>query len=82
MDLKIIDNFLDISDFTTLINNTIGRSDGHQTEFRVSSNVEDFGVRNEDCSSWYLISMIYYDDIPQNEIWGGVPAKLIKKRIN
>ena len=47
MDLKIIDNFLDVSEFSTLINNTIGRSDGHQTEFRVISNVEDSGVRKK-----------------------------------
>ena len=72
MDLKIIDNFLDVSEFSTLINNTIGRSDGHQTEFRVVSNVENFGVREEDYWSWYLVNMIYYDDIPQNEIYPNI----------
>ena len=72
MDLKIIDNFLDVSEFSTLINNTIGRSDGHQTEFRVVSNVENFGVREEDYWSWYLVNMIYYEDIPQNEIYPNI----------
>ena len=72
MDLKIIDNFLDVSEFSTLINNTIGRSDGHQTEFRVVSNVENFGVREEDYWSWYLVNMIYYDDIPQNQIYSNI----------
>ena len=72
MDLKIIDNFLDVSEFSTLINNTIGRSDGHQTEFRVISNVEDSGVREEDYWSWYLVNMIYYDDIPQNQIYSNI----------
>ena len=72
MDLKIIDNFLDVSEFSTLINITIGRSDGHQTEFRVVSNVENFGVREEDYWSWYLVNMIYYEDIPQNEIYPNI----------
>ena len=68
MDLKIIDNFLDVSEFSTLINNTIGRSDGHQTEFRVVSNVENFGSYSEDYWSWYMIHMIYANDIPQSQI--------------
>ena len=72
MDLKIIDNFLDVSEFSTLINNTIGRSDGHQTEFRVVSNVENFGVREEDYWSWYMVHMIYCHDMPQNEIYPNI----------
>ena len=79
MDLKIIDNFLDVSEFSTLINNTIGRSDGYQTEFRVISNVEDSGVREEDYWSWYLVNMIYYDDIPQNQIYSNISNIFIPK---
>ena len=38
MDLKVIDNFLNENDFNMLINNTIGRNDGQQVQFRVVSN--------------------------------------------
>ena len=68
MDLKIIDNFLDENEFNILTNNTVDRSDGHQTEFRVVSNVENFGSYSEDYWSWYMIHMIYANDIPQSQI--------------
>ena len=72
MDLKIIDNFLTDNDFNLLVSNTVGRNDGHQVQFRVVSNVENFGVREEDYWSWYLVNMIYYEDIPQNEIYPNI----------
>ena len=59
MVLKIIDNFLDENEFIILVINTISRSDGHQTQFRVVSNVENFGSNSEDYWSWYMIHMIY-----------------------
>ena len=72
MDLKVIDNFLPENDFNTLINTTINRRDGFQTEFRVISNVENPGVHDENYWSWYLVNMIYYEDIPQNEIYPNI----------
>ena len=44
MDLKVIDNFLNENDFNMLINNTIGRNDGKQSEFRIVTDVGNFGV--------------------------------------
>ena len=71
MDLKVIDNFLNENDFNMLISNTIGRNDGQQVQFRVVSNVENFGAIEENWS-WYMINMIYSMDAPQNEICGKI----------
>ena len=79
MDLKIIDNFLDENEFNILVNNTVDRSDGHQTEFRVVSNVENFGSYSEDYWSWYMIHMIYANDIPQSQICDDICKKFIPR---
>ena len=79
MDLKIIDNFLDENEFNILVNNTISRSDGHQTQFRVVSNVENFGSDSEDYWSWYMIHMIYANDIPQSEIYDDICKMFIPR---
>ena len=71
MDLKVIDNFLPENDFNTLINNTINRIDGFQTEFRVVSNVENFGA-HDNYWSWYLVHMIYCYDAPQQQIYTNI----------
>ena len=42
MVIKIIDDFLPENEFELLVNNTINRNDGHQTPFRVVSNVENW----------------------------------------
>ena len=55
MDLKVIDNFLNENDFNMLINNTIGRNDGKQSEFRIVTDVGNFGVHSED----YWLSLIH-----------------------
>ena len=72
MDLKVIDNFLPENDFNTLINNTINRCDGFQTEFRVISNVENPGVQDENYWSWYLVHMIYCHDAPQHQLYTNI----------
>ena len=78
MDLKIIDNFLTDNDFNLLVSNTIGRNDGHQVQFRVVSNVENFGAIEENWS-WYMINMIYSMDAPQNEICGKIYEMFVPK---
>ena len=72
MDLKVIDNFLNENDFNMLINNTIGRNDGKQSEFRIVTDVGNFGVHSEDYWSWYMVHMIYCHDMPQNEIYPNI----------
>ena len=78
MDLKIIDNFLTDNDFNLLVNNTVGRNDGHQVQFRVVSNVENFGAIEENWS-WYMINMLYLKDTPQNEICGKIYEMFVPK---
>ena len=78
MDLKIIDNFLTDNDFNLLVNNTVGRNDGHQVQFRVVSNVENFGAIEENWS-WYMINMLYSTDTPQNEICGKIYEMFVPK---
>ena len=78
MDLKVIDNFLNENDFNMLINNTIGRNDGQQVQFRVVSNVENFGAIEENWS-WYMINMIYSMDAPQNDICGMIYQMFVPK---
>ena len=78
MDLKIIDNFLTDNDFNLLVSNTIGRNDGHQVQFRVVSNVENFGAIEENWS-WYMINMLYSMDTPQNEICGKIYEMFVPK---
>ena len=78
MDLKIIDNFLTDNDFNLLVSNTIGRNDGHQVQFRVVSNVENFGAIEENWS-WYMINMLYLKDTPQNEICGKIYEMFVPK---
>ena len=78
MDLKIIDNFLTDNDFNLLVSNTIGRNDGQQVQFRVVSNVENFGVIEENWS-WYMINMVYLMDAPQNEICGKIYQMFVPK---
>ena len=68
MDLKVIDNFLSDDEFNLLVSNTIGRNDGQQVQFRVVSNVENYGAEIEEYWSWYMVNMIYLNDSPQNEI--------------
>ena len=70
MDLKVIDNFLSDDEFNFLVSNTIGRNDGQQVQFRVVSNVENFGSNIEEYWSWYMINMIYSMDSPQSEMCG------------
>ena len=70
MDLKVIDNFLDENEFNILISNTIGRKDGNQSEFRIVTDVRNFGVHSEEYWSWYMINMVYSFDEPRNEICG------------
>ena len=79
MDLKVIDNFLNENDFNMLINNTIGRNDGQQVQFRVVSNVENFGAKNQEYWSWYMINMIYLMDEPQNDICGMIYQMFVPK---
>ena len=78
MDLKVIDNFLHKNDFEMLVNNTINRNDGHQIQFRVVSNVENFGAIEENWS-WYMINMLYLKDTPQNEICGKIYEMFVPK---
>ena len=78
MDLKIIDNFLTDNDFNLLVSNTVGRNDGHQVQFRVVSNVENFGAIEENWS-WYMINMLYLKDTPQNEICGKIYEMFVPK---
>ena len=78
MDLKIIDNFLTDNDFNLLVSNTVGRNDGHQVQFRVVSNVENFGAIEENWS-WYMINMLYSTDTPQNEICGKIYEMFVPK---
>tara|TARA_B100000123_G_scaffold106182_1_gene77855 strand:+ start:96 stop:614 length:519 start_codon:yes stop_codon:yes gene_type:complete len=78
MDLKIIDNFLTDNDFNLLVSNTIGRNDGQQVQFRVVSNVENFGAIEENWS-WYMINMVYLMDAPQNEICGKIYQMFVPK---
>ena len=78
MDLKIIDNFLTDNDFNLLVSNTVGRNDGHQVQFRVVSNVENFGAIEENWS-WYMINMVYLMDAPQNEICGKIYEMFVPK---
>ncbi len=78
MDLKIIDNFLTDNDFNLLVSNTVGRNDGHQVQFRVVSNVENFGAIEENWS-WYMINMLYSADTPQNEICGKIYEMFVPK---
>jgi hypothetical protein len=78
MDLKIIDNFLTDNDFNLLVSNTVGRNDGHQVQFRVVSNVENFGAIEENWS-WYMINMLYSMDTPQNEICGKIYEMFVPK---
>ena len=78
MDLKIIDNFLTDNDFNLLVSNTVGRNDGHQVQFRVVSNVENFGAIEENWS-WYMINMLYLMDTPQNEICGKIYEMFVPK---
>ena len=78
MDLKIIDNFLTDNDFNLLVSNTIGRNDGQQVQFRVVSNVENFGAIQENWS-WYMINMVYLMDAPQNEICGKIYQMFVPK---
>ena len=78
MDLKIIDNFLTDNDFNLLVSNTIGRNDGQQVQFRVVSNVENFGAIEENWS-WYMINMLYSTDTPQNEICGKIYEMFVPK---
>ena len=78
MDLKIIDNFLTDNDFNLLVSNTVGRNDGHQVQFRVVSNVENFGAIEENWS-WYMINMVYLMDAPQNEICGNIYELFVPK---
>ena len=78
MDLKIIDNFLTDNDFNLLVSNTVGRNDGHQVQFRVVSNVENFGAIEENWS-WYMINMLYLTDTPQNEICGKIYEMFVPK---
>ena len=72
MDLKVIDNFLDENEFNILISNTVGRKDGNQSEFRIVTDVGNFGVHSEDYWSWYMVHMIYCHDMPQNEIYPNI----------
>ena len=78
MYLKIIDNFLTDNDFNLLVSNTVGRNDGHQVQFRVVSNVENFGAIEENWS-WYMINMLYSTDTPQNEICGKIYEMFVPK---
>ena len=78
MDLKVIDNFLHENDFEMLVNNTINRNDGRQIQFRVVSNVENFGAIEENWS-WYMINMLYLKDTPQNEICGKIYEMFVPK---
>ena len=78
MDQKIIDNFLTDNDFNLLVSNTVGRNDGHQVQFRVVSNVENFGAIEENWS-WYMINMLYSTDTPQNEICGKIYEMFVPK---
>ena len=78
MDLKIIDNFLTDNDFNLLVSNTVGRNDGHQVQFRVVSNVENFGAIEENWS-WYMINMLYLKDTPQNDICGKIYEMFVPK---
>ena len=78
MDLKVIDNFLHKNDFEMLVNNTINRNDGHQIQFRIVSNVENFGAIEENWS-WYMINMLYLKDTPQNEICGKIYEMFVPK---
>ena len=78
MDLKIIDNFLTDNDFNLLVSNTVGRNDGQQVQFRVESNVENFGAIEENWS-WYMINMLYSTDTPQNEICGKIYEMFVPK---
>ena len=78
MDLKIIDNFLTDNDFNLLVSNTVGRNDGHQVQFRVVSNDENFGAIEENWS-WYMINMLYSTDTPQNEICGKIYEMFVPK---
>ena len=78
MDLKVIDNFLNENDFNMLINNTIGRNDGQLVQFRVVSNVENFGAIEENWS-WYMINMVYSMDSPQDEICGKIYEMFVPK---
>ena len=78
MDLKIIDNFLTDNDFNLLVSNTVGRNDGDQVQFRVVSNVENFGAIEENWS-WYMINMLYSTDTPQNEICGKIYEMFVPK---
>ena len=72
MDLNIIDNFLTENDFNMLVDNTVNRNDGQQVEFRVVSNVENFGSGVEEYWSWYMIYMIYSMDAPRSQICGEI----------
>ena len=78
MDLKVINDFLTENDFNMLVDNTIGRTDGQQVQFRVVSNVENFGAAQE-YWSWYMINMIYLMDTPQNEICGKIYQMFVPK---
>ena len=79
MDLKVIDNFLSDDEFNLLVSNTIGRNDGQQVQFRVVSNVENYGAEIEEYWSWYMVNMIYLNDSPQNEICGKIYEMFIPK---
>ena len=78
MDLNIIDNFLPENEFEMLVNNTIGRNDGKQVQFRVVSNVENFGAAQE-YWSWYMIHMVYLNDAPQSEIYPNLYQIFVSK---
>lgn len=79
MDLKVIDNFLSENDFRFLTDNTIGRNDVTQTQFRIISNVDDFSLNNEEHWSWYMINMIYFMDAPQSEICDSIYQLFVPK---
>ena len=78
MELKVIDNFLPENEFNMLVSNIIGRNDGKQVQFRVVSNVENFGAIEENWS-WYMINMVYLMDAPQNEICGNIYELFVPK---
>ena len=80
MVIKIIDDFLPENEFELLVNNTINRNDGHQTPFRVVSNVENWQKKEtDDYWSWYMINMVYSMDSPQDEICGKIYEMFVPK---
>ena len=79
MGLNTTHDFLSQNEFKILTDNTIGRNDGQQVQFRVVSNVENFGSSVEENWSWYMINMLYSMDSPQSEICSKIYQMFVPK---